>query len=310
MSAAPTGPTLPRGSYLGASSIGAVAGLHPYKTPLDVWAQLRGLVVSTSGPEAEVGTELERPILERLYAPRRGVTLAYPGTVVDAGEPWIGATPDAIADGAIDVQCKVVGLRQTRRWGNVDEGADAIPPEVLAQVTWEMGVTHTERAHVVALIGTDLRVYEVALDVELLDALKEIARPFWRDCVIGGAIPDGPDLSGVGRKTVEALYPRALRGMVESTAHAAKLARRYEQLRRAIDKIEERKEAVANELRLEIGDAEGMQGEWGRARWSERKGSPRWREIAMELGAESRPDLVARHTGKATRTLDVRMKGG
>ncbi|MCC6649020.1 MAG: YqaJ viral recombinase family protein [Polyangiaceae bacterium] len=301
------GPTLPYDSYLGGSRIAAVAGLHPYKTALDVWAQLRGVIEDKAGPEAEAGNVLERPILEGLYAPRRGVSLAYPGTLLDADEPFMGATPDAIADGAIDVQCKLVGLRQARRWDSTDLGADGIPPEVYAQVTWEMGVARLSRANVVAQIGTETRVYEVELDVDFLDDLRAIARPFWSDCVKGGALPSAEH--GVGRKTVEALYPRVRRGMVAATAHGERLAKRYERLRRAVKTIEERQENVANELRLEIGDAEGIEGPWGRAKWQARAGSVRWKDVAMELGAESRGDIIARHTGQPTRALDVRMKG-
>ena len=67
MSAAvvPTGPTEDRNTYLGASDMAAVAGVHPYATALDVFASKTGLVPPIpDNPRMRVGRKLERPVVE------------------------------------------------------------------------------------------------------------------------------------------------------------------------------------------------------------------------------------------------------
>ena len=58
---------------------------------------------------------------------------------------------------------------------------------------------------------------------------------------------------------------------------------------------------AANELRALIGDARGLKGTNWKATWSNADGSPRWKDIAKELGADTRPDLVAKHTAAPSR---------
>jgi len=50
-------------------------------------------------------------------------------------------------------------------------------------------------------------------------------------------------------------------------------------------------------MRAAIGAHEGMDGEGWRATWKcPSAGVPSWKTIAMKLGAEAQPDLIAEHT--------------
>ncbi len=309
---APQGPTIDRRSYLGGSEIGAVAGLNRYKSPLDVWATKRPDLIEgelDDGPKhkADVGNALERPVLERLYAPRLKVeTLRYPGTIRHPRHSWAGTSPDAIADERVDVQCKIVGDRQWHRWSESQEdGPDGIPPEVLAQVQWEMWIADLGVAHVPALFGTDLRVYTVPRDEELIEMLVGVASAFWDRCVVGGAMPELEGASSE-RRVIEARFPHARRGLEQASSDFEALARSYRLAADEVEAAEREKERLGNELRAALGEREGVYGDFGRVYWRDEKGRPSWKAIAEELGAPA--NVIAKHTGEGGRVLRVHVR--
>jgi putative phage-type endonuclease len=307
MTETPTGPTIDRASYLGASEIAAVAGVSPYASALDVWATKRGLAEREENERMRAGTELERPILERLYAPPRGLLLMYPGTVRHPVEPWMAATPDAIADHMgirRDVQCKLVGHRQVHRWGDADEGRDGIPPEVLCQVTWEMGCAELHRADVPALFGTELRVYAVELDEEFLRDLIAIGRAFWLGHVITG---DMPEVTETSRGVLERHFGRERTGLVEPPTGGEALARQYLAASETSKLAAAEKDRLGNELRALIGEAEGFSGPFGRVTWKTQKGRTNYKAAAEAFAPEGEK-WKEDYRGEPSRVLRVNLK--
>jgi putative phage-type endonuclease len=305
--ATPTGPTLDRASYLGASEIAAVAGISPYASALDVWATKRGLAEREETDRMRAGTELERPILERLYAPPRGLVLMYPGTVRHPAEPWMAATPDAIAcsdDDSRDVQCKLVGHRQVHRWGDPDEGRDGIPPEVLCQVTWEMGCAGLRRADVPALFGTELRVYAVELDEDFLRDLIALGRAFWEGHVVTG---DMPEVTAGSRPILERYFGRERTGLMEAPTGGETLARQYLAAAEVAKGAAAEKDRLGNELRALIGEAEGFSGPFGKVTWKTQKGRTNYK-AAAEAFAPNGAAWKETYRGEPSRVLRVNVK--
>lgn len=307
----PTGPTIDRTTYLGASEIAAVAGVSPYSSPLDVWASKKGLAGLPESAAMRAGTELERPILERLYAPQHQVILTYPGTMRHPIESWMAATPDALAEDSqgkwADVQCKLVGHRQAHRWDDSSEGRDGIPPEVLCQVTWEMACAGLEDADVVALLGTELRVYPIELDADFLADLVAIGRQFWEDKVQADVMPD---VTATSRRVLERYFGKEATGMADATEAGKQLARDYVAASQAVKAAEYEKDRLGNELRKMIGEATGFEGDFGKATWKSQKGRIDYKdaaeEFAIRLELESWQDS---YRSKPTRVLRVNLKG-
>lgn len=328
---APPGPTTARETSLGASEIAAVAGIAPYKKPIDVWGAKRGLL--RPEPDAidarAVGKVLERPLLEHLYAPPRRLSLAFPGTLTHASEPWASATPDAIAaalatltaselvqalpGGSAEaprhaVEAKIVGGRQQRRWLEDYESEPGPPPEVVCQVQWQMwvlrsvgvAVTHGE---VVALFGTDLRVFRVEYDAPFVDDLATIARAWWQKHIVGGVMPE-PDGSESARRVIESRWRKVERGLLPMPDGVAAVARDYLTLGATIRAAEEERDALGNRLREAIGDAQGYHGDGLKAVWREQRGRVAWQRYAEALGATGAGSEAFR--GEDVRVLDVR----
>jgi len=310
----PTGPTVEdHNSYLGASDIGAVAGQSSYQTALDVWAEKRGVTHFEGNEFTEMGNAFERPALE-LYAKRHGVELSYPGTLIHSGFPWAGATPDAIADRKMVAECKIVGRNASRRWGDPEDGPDGVPAEVLCQVHWQTWIARDNNvlkangypAHVVAVMGTDMPVYEVPIEDEMIEGLIEIGRDFWERCIVGGEMPviEGDHASDI----LAAIHPRHLRDSLDPmTAEIEKLAREYDEARDAASDSEAHQKQIGAQLKALIGEGAGFQGNGVTATWKAPKGSPSWKKIAEAAGATT--EIIKRFTPEfGKRKLHVKIK--
>lgn len=308
--------TIDRRSYLGGSEIAAVVGLSPYATALDVWARKALGIVSETSPAAEVGIVLEPAVVE-LYRLRHAADdMRILGTVVDPAESWIGATPDRVRDCNVNVQVKVVGIWQANRWGSPEDGPEAVPAEVLCQVAWESNAI--ERAtgrridvsHVPALIGTDLRVFEIPTDRKMIAMLLDAARSFWTDHVLTGRPPEiTAEMGESARELVSAMYPQETRPVVDASDEIVRLAFAYDDARSACDASEKAKSAAAAALCAALGDHEGAITEDGSVRvaWKTKASAGTdWKGVAMSLNPSE--ETIERFARASSRTLTVKVK--
>jgi len=305
---APTGPTTNRRLTLGASEISAVVGLNPYKGPFDVWASktdpnyiddIPRMEVDGQVHPVDVGHALERVVLEVLYAPPRRLTLAYPGTVVSTEEPWASATPDALVVGSgKGVECKIVGFRQAGRWSDDEEdGPEGIPTEVMCQAQWQAWVKKLVEVDVVALIGTELRVYTVPRHEEMIESLVTAGRDFWIRCVVGGQMPVQIDGSESTRRVLERHFGKEAQGLLEPTPAVLAHAIGYVDAGGFVNQYEAEKDVAGNNLRALIGDATGFEGEIDghklKVTWKTQAGRPDWKGRAEALADGIRSILDA-----------------
>lgn len=309
-------PTESRTTYLGGSDIGAIAGLSPYRTELDVWGAKTLGVEQEASPEMEAGTVLEAGIVD-LYLRRRGGIATVLGTLRDPRETWIGATPDRVVRGARglrNVQCKLVGLHGAGRWGDPEDGPDGVPADVLAQVAWESHVLRSngvavELSEVAALIGTDLRIFEVPTDEEFVDALRTLARAFWHGHVLTKKPPEVTEgNASSARDVLTRLWPSHRRPLVDATPEQVELAREYDRARAAVKAAETTRDLVAARLQLAINDSEGFAtaDKSVRATWkTNASGGCDWKALGEALAT---PEQIKAFEKPGARVLRVTVK--
>lgn len=304
-------------TYLGASDIGMVAGESHWGTALDVWSEKRGIKVNEPDDDdieihpCEVGNAFERPALE-LYSMKRGIEVTYPGTLRHPEFPWAGATPDAVGDDVMVVQCKNIGPHMFKFWGEPIDGPDGIPAETLCQVHWEtwlarkvVGITG-KIAHVLAVKGTKIQVFEVPIDDDMIEGLVQIGREFWENFVVPGVMPEV--FGDHAQDILNAIHPRHLRDKLDPiTPEVEALARKYVDARDAVTEAEAVKNGVASKLKAAIGDGIGFIGNGTKVTWKAPKGSPSWKKIATE--AKVSKEIIKRCTPEfGKRKIDVRIK--
>lgn len=312
--ATPTGPTTDHSSYLGATDIAAVLGIHPYRTALDVWAEkMHGIQVKENEP-MRIGKTLERPVLESLYAPPRNLELDYPGTLIDPSEPWMGGTPDALAGFAgktfdRDVECKIVGRRQMSRWGPEEDGPDGIPQEALTQATWQLALirsrpagAHIDIGDIVALLGTEMRVYRMAFDSKFAADLMEVGRQWWKTHIEGRQMPEV--YTEEARKLLARVYPKNVEGMLEMRADVRHLTNEWLAFDAHEKSAKAHKEEMAAQICALIGKAKGFESDDGlKVLWSPRKGSISYKAIVDDLGVSEAER--EKYRGDGTRVLRI-----
>lgn len=287
------------GGFLGGSEITAALGLNPWKAPVDLWLEKTGARPGSAGnPRTECGTRFEAPIAD-WYAELEGARLATSPSVRHPSEPWIGCTPDRLVvteeDGIVGaIQVKCVGVQASYSWGDAPEvGSEdwwryqpaGVPRHVRLQVAWELLTMHAlwgiDVEDVVALIGTDLRVYAVERDEELEQALVEGARAFW-DCVVQDE-PPAIDGSESWLRLLEQRFPRDVRAeLLPASEESVEQARRYLKASSLMARVEAERDRAANELRAAIGDAAGIKGAGIRATWKANRNGKRTLRVTEE----------------------------
>lgn len=284
--AAPSSPTLDHASYLGASDIGAILGLDPMRTALDVWAEKTRRVRFAATPETEAGSDHEAGVVagaarrlkrgglvERVEYPGPGTIINGIGTVFARG-----ATLDSVVHhrdhGECALEAKLVGAGMSHAWGPEPAGAEGIPERTLVQVHWqtlhlrESRDTRAPIAYVAADIhGTDRRLYEVPIDDDLIDSLIVAGREWWRRHVSGGEMPE-PTARDV--HTLGQIYPHAKRPLSPIAPDSiVRLADEYDVISEYARRVAGERDRVGALLRAELGEAEGYRWQGGKVTWRE-----------------------------------------
>lgn len=260
-----------RKTMLTATDLVKLAGVHPLgRGAHDVYTDKVGDAHEEVASEtaATIGNRLE-PIALGMLAEKigrvitRGVTERHPILT------WLGATPDGnvLAEpggSRIAVaEAKAVGFRLAHHWTDADDG---LPEYVQIQVQAQMIVTRTRAAHVVAIVGTELRTYEVEHDDDLAGALLTLGERFWTRHVLARVAPT-PDGSESARKMLLAAWPRHRAELLPADAYAEDWASEYLAAKAAEEEARSRKERAQQLLCARIADAEGIAGKGWKATW-------------------------------------------
>jgi putative phage-type endonuclease len=260
-----------RRSGIGGSDIGALLGLSPFKTPLDIWLSKTGQAADTVQNEEAVywGSVLE-DVVARRYSELTDRKVQrinsmlrhqqYPIAIANIDRAVIN--PDIagrvmVKDGRLTtdriLECKTANAfaRRDDAWG--EPGTDKVPDYYLTQVQWYMGITGATVADLAVLFGGQQHVtYTIAFDAELFADMIEQASEWWTKHVVNGIAPD-PRTAAEAR----ALWPQHVASKqvivgVEVADAVAKLAQVKADMK-AMESLASEYEAV---ILTAFGDAE------------------------------------------------------
>ena len=240
-----------RKTYLGSADIASLYGVEgAFGSPYEVWARKRGLAPPIEMNEAmEVGLILEDYVLSR-YEREEGETIGAKQVFFRHPDyDFLGSTIDGLImkDGRA---VRIVEAKTTR-----DYKWDEVPLRYEAQVQWQMGVSGIGEADLTVLHRPDLQLktYRLQFNPTIFNVLLDRAVDFWMGFVEPGTAPETDGLSA----TTEAL--KAIAATPDKVVEIDHLADRLEALKAAklmAKEAEERVEAITNELRAALGDAE------------------------------------------------------
>lgn len=304
---------------IGGSEIAAIAGLNPYRGPLDVWLRkatpTRGpLVVENDNAagkdprdpdalKAILGHYME-PTLRTIYEERTGRKVRVSGTVVHPTRPHVFATPDGLIADEGGLEIKLVGARVAHHWDGY-----TLPDYVDAQARWGMACTGLPFWDVFALLGgTEIRQHTVLRDLEYENDLLALADDFWEGYVLADVAPDPTD-EEARRAYLLQRYPGSAKTRCREDLGAdetlTEIVAEREGIRTQIADLEEALLAIDNEVLAFIGNSYGVQGPWGKFIAPRIRGRVDWQAIAEELAGARGIDaaLIEKHRGEGSRQL-------
>lgn len=169
-----------RKNYLGGSDLGAIAGLNPYRTALDVYLdKTSDDIRCETSPAMRWGNLLEDAV-SKAYSEDTGQTIEIePNTIYHPEYKFLGANIDRwVGDKEYVLECKTAGFTRGKEWGEV--GTDAIPESYLVQVAYYAAICNVPKVDIAVLIGgQDFRIYTYNRNKELEEKLIKIACNFW-----------------------------------------------------------------------------------------------------------------------------------
>jgi len=291
---------------IGASDVAAIVGLSPWKNAFDVYVEKLDLVEKDrSTVSMRVGRAVERAIADE-YSALTSRPIIWQGDLqhVDPKEDWRRCHPDALLtyeDGGLEA--KHVGARQVGRYG--PSGTDMLPDEHVIQCVWAMSITKRQFWDLAAWLGPkDLRIYTILRDEELEETLIERCRRFWAENVLRG-VPPEVTAEQADADFFKKRFPVAMGGVRPATPEEAALAFHLEAARSTYSEVKANRELIENEMKLSIGEAEGIQGDGWRIAWKNdpAKAKVDWQAVAHEL-ASTHPNstVLARAVAQFTTT--------
>ena len=293
---------------IGGSDVAAIVGLSPWKNAFDVYVEKRDLVEKDkSTVSMRVGRAVERAIAQE-YSDLTSRPIIWQGDVqhVDPDEDWRRCHPDALLtyeDGGLET--KHVGARQAARYG--PSGTDMLPEEHVLQCVWSMSITKRQFWDLAAWLGPkDLRIYTIMRDLELEETLIERCRRFWTENVLAG-VPPEVTADQADADFFKKRFPSAMGGVRPATEEEVLLASGLRLARRAFKEAQGEKTLTENELKLLIGEGEGIEARGlFRITWKNDKPKVKvdWQAVAREL-ASSHPESTALSQAVALCTTTV-----
>jgi putative phage-type endonuclease len=254
---------------LGSSDIAAVAGLNPWRAPIDVWKVKTRRASPEANPQTELGHVLEDAI-GRLAAKELGLAGIEPNTETyfHEHEDFALATPDfwVLPHRKSELEVKNVGYLVQHHWEHGE-----LPPYVRAQVQWQLEVLKLPCAYVGALLGgRDLRTYRVEYDPIFATELLEIGARFWHDHVVKD-VPPPIDGSESARRYLEERFPSHAADLKPATKEIEEATAALRAARAEIAKHQDHEALYANQIRAFIGDAAGVETSLGTITWKRPK---------------------------------------
>lgn len=259
-----------RKSGIGGSDIGAILGLSPFKTPLDVYLDKTGAAEPQPMNEAMYFGTIMEGIVADEYARRNERRVQRVNSILRHPQhDWMLANIDraVITEGtrarvASDgrsllgavglLECKTASAYKQGEWGRAGDD-DAIPAAYAAQAFWYMAVTGHEWCDVAVLVGGNTYLDKrVERDSDTIKGMIERADEFWRGHVLAG-IPPAP----INDADLKRLYPDSSAGkVIEASDDLHFTINQLRDVRQTLKRCEAEEADLLLAIKTAMGDAE------------------------------------------------------
>ncbi len=276
-----------RRTGLGASDMAAVMGVSPYRTPYQLWAEKTGAV-----PPQKVGAAANRGVLLEdavgaYYEQETGRKLRKSNGVVRLkDQPRFMASLDRTivgSNGIVEIKTST-----SPRWSIYP-----VPPEVVVQTTWQMGIMGAPWCDVAVLLGgLVFKIERVHFDQALFNVMLATAYEFLAAVDSNTA----PKLQALDAQAYGLATPQAKDELVQANESHERLVKELRAVNAELHFAEERKAGIEIQLKEAIAENAGLTGNGWTVYWKQAKPSEvtDWKLAAQAAGVL--PQVVATYT--------------
>lgn len=255
-----------RKTGIGGSDAGAVCGLNPYSSAMNVFYDKTSEELSDFDNEAmRQGRDLEEYVARRFMEQTGKRVYRSNKMYRSAAHPFMLADIDRLISGEnAGLECKTVSPYMADKWiGN------EIPPHYMIQCHHYMAVTGKEAWYIAAVIlGQGFLYRKILRDESLIQNLTSIEEQFWKNHVLTGKMPD-PDGSKACDEVLAQYFKTAASGSSIPLIGFDKKLKRREELSCLIQKLEREQKQIDQEVKAYMKDCETASNERYRVSWSQ-----------------------------------------
>ena len=253
---------------IGGSDVSVIAGVNPFRSIFQLWLEKTGQVEpeETENDNTHFGNVLE-PVVKKEFSKRTGLKVRAKRALLQSEEyPFMLADLDGVIyeNGKMNLfEAKTASAYKQEIW---EKG---IPEEYVLQVQHYMAVTGAEKTYLAALVGGNRFYWKVVRrDEQKIAEIIALEKAFWEENVLAGKEPV-PDGSGATTDFLNEKYASSNGNTILLPEEALGLCRRYEELSGQLNELQDKKDAVSNQLKNFLKNNEsGVIGEY-RVTWKQ-----------------------------------------
>lgn len=252
-----------RKNGIGGSDAGAICGLNPYRTAIQVYQDKTTDAVEEFDNEAmRQGREFEDYVARRFTEATGKKVRRSNYMYADEERPYMLADVDRMIVGEnAGLECKTASPYMAEKWAD-----GKIPLSYQLQCMHYMSVMNCDRWYIAVLIyGKDFKYYCMERDDQMIADIRMIEEDFWKNYVERHIIPE-PDGSELADKVIAEYCRQKNEDVIELRGFDDRIERRQE-LAALIDRMEKEKKKIDQELKLFIGENEGAENDRYRVTW-------------------------------------------
>lgn len=242
---------------LGGSTIAAACGIDPYRSRVQLWAEMTELMPREPASEAALWGNLLEPVVRDEVSRRGYEIIPAPDVTLRDDTPWLVGHLDGYCAHGKPEPLSTRGVYEGKTTGPFVRGweNDGIPVPYVAQVSAYMYLADLDWALVACLVGGQrLEIRRVQRDDGLIAMLLEAGEEFLGYCTRNECPP--PDGSKATAEVLKRLHPHANGETIQLTADDMETVRELRAQKQALKQAETNARELESVVKLRLGAAE------------------------------------------------------
>ena len=242
-----------RKNGIGGSDAGAVCGVNPYRSALDVFIDKTTDAISDFDNEAmRQGRDLEDYVAQR-FCEETGLKVRKSNAMyVHKDYPFMLADVDRLIIGEnAGLECKTASPYSYDKWQD-----GKIPAHYLAQCYHYMAVMGMDAWYLAVVIyGKEFKYIRLKRDEEIINNLIKLERQFWVNQVLANEMPD-PNGSKSDEEFIKTHFSDSCEGKSVPLVGFDEQLKRRQEIDELLDKLNTEKNAIDQQVKAYMQDAE------------------------------------------------------